>query len=151
VEKAKRGEIDLSREEDLAVGLMNLISLEEHLFFTAMKTENKKYIDLMEKIRELRKKLLAEIVKEPKGEEWCISKHLLAASMRLIEVGNKHLTRGEKKEAEEKFRMAYDLFSLFWAINLKMVGFEKLKEKKEDGFFSRLRKIVGEIVDCCLE
>ena len=31
------GELDLSMEEDLSIAIMNLISLEEHFFFTAKK------------------------------------------------------------------------------------------------------------------
>ena len=40
IEKMKKGEVDLSRDEDLSIGLMNLVSLEEHFYFTAMKTQN---------------------------------------------------------------------------------------------------------------
>jgi hypothetical protein len=41
----------------------------------------------------MRKELLAKIIKEYEGENWCISKHLLASSMRLMEVGTKMLTK----------------------------------------------------------
>ena len=71
--------------------MMNLISIEEHLFFTYNKTGDKKYLGLLKEVREGRKKYLAQIVKNPKGELWCISKHLLSASMRLMEVGTKKL------------------------------------------------------------
>ena len=41
VEKLKStGELDLSMEEDLSIAIMNLISLEEHFYFTAEKTGN---------------------------------------------------------------------------------------------------------------
>jgi hypothetical protein len=48
--------------------------------------------------RQIRKELLAKLVKdvEPGSELWCISKHLLAASMRLIEVGTKYYQEGKK-------------------------------------------------------
>src|SRR3989338_355716 len=87
IEKMKGGEADLSRDEDLSIALMNLISLEEHFYFTAMKTDDGKYLDFLRTVREIRKKFLGKIVTNPVGEEWCISKHLLAASMRLYEVG----------------------------------------------------------------
>ena len=82
---------DLSSDEDLSIAIMNLISIEEHLFFTAEKTENPKYLDLLNQVREMRKELLQKIVKNPEGEIWCISKHLLAGTMRLEEVGTKAL------------------------------------------------------------
>ena len=92
IDKFKNKEkIDLSKEEDLSIAIMNLISLEEHFYFTAMKTNKSKYLDLLNSIREIRKKLLKELVKNPEGEVWCISKHLLSCSMRLIEVGTKKL------------------------------------------------------------
>ncbi len=155
VEKAKKGDVDLSRDEDLSIALMNLVSLEEHFYFTAMKTGNKKYLDLLRKTREVRKELLAWIVKDPAGEEWCISKHLLAASMRLVEVGTKELARDERA-AHTCFKHAFNLYSLFFAINLKVIGVEELEEAeleregKESGF-KKFSELVKKLVDCCKE
>ena len=92
-EEVKKGGFDLSRDEDLSIAIMNLVSLEEHFYFTAMKTENGKYLDMLNSVRALRIELLKRMVKDPKGEEWCISKHLLATSMRLMEVGTKELSK----------------------------------------------------------
>ena len=40
VEEFKQGKnLDLSTEEDLAIAIMNLISLEEHFFFTGAKID----------------------------------------------------------------------------------------------------------------
>ena len=111
VEESKKGKLDLSADEDLSVAVMNLISIEEHFFFTGAKTGKSEYFDLLNKTREMRKELLKKLVKdvEPGSEVWCISKHLLAASMRLIEVGTKYYSEGKKKEAEDLFSKAYDL------------------------------------------
>ena len=98
---------------------MNLISIEEHLFFTANKTSKDKYYTLLNEIREIRKTLLKEIIKDYEGEVWCISKHLLAASMRLMEVGTKALTKGEGEKAKGLFQQSYRLYMMFWEINLK--------------------------------
>src|SRR3990167_6674080 len=120
--------LDLSIGEDLSIALMNLVSLEEHFLFSYMKTENEKYLEFLEQIRELRKKLLARIVKKEENDEsekWCISKHLLATSMRLTEVGTKYLHDGKRKEAEDCFYEAFNLYSMFWAVN----GVGKIKEK----------------------
>ncbi|MBI2575219.1 hypothetical protein HYV82_05030 [Candidatus Woesearchaeota archaeon] len=157
MEKMKQGssQADLSKDEDLSIALMNLISLEEHSYFTAMKTGNAKYLDMMGSIRELRKTLLKRIVKDPKGEEWCISKHLLAASMRLIEVGTKEQSHGNKKDATFMFSSAFHLYSLFFAINLKLVDAEELKSEaplqSTKGSLSRFSEIIKKIVDCCRE
>lgn len=154
VEAMKNGEVDLSRDEDLSIALMNLISLEEHFYFTAMKTENQSYLEYMKSTRELRKKLLQKIVVNPVGEEWCISKHLLAASMRLYEVGCKDLSKNDLREANQCFKAGFDLWSLFFAINLKMIEMKQLSKNsvsEEDKKISRFSAIIKKIVDCCKE
>ncbi len=155
IEKTKKGKIDLSIDEDLSIALMNLISLEEHFYFTAIKTDNQKYLDMLNSVRNLRTKLMKKIVVNPKGEEWCISKHLLAASMRLIEVGTKKMAKKNQEEANSFFTYAFDLYSLFFAINLKMVEIKKLyhtKEfKKEKRTMNKFSTIIKKIVDCCKE
>ena len=162
VKESKNGDVDLSRDEDLSIAIMNLISLEEHFYFTAMKTNNEKYLDFLNSIRELRKSLLKKIVVNPVGEEWCISKHLLASSMRLIEVGTKELSKGNKAEANFFFKSAFQLYSLFFGINLKMVEVKELKDEikigndvkagsKENGIMEKFSMVVKKIVDCCKE
>jgi len=47
--------MDLSRDQDLVIAIMNLVSIEEHFFFTAEKTGDKKYYDLLSETREMRK------------------------------------------------------------------------------------------------
>src|SRR3989339_680209 len=95
VKQVEKGEkLDLSSGEDLSIAIMNLISLEEHLFFSGGKTGKTAYYDLIPEIREMRKALLKQIVKEYEGEVWCMSKHLLAASMRVMEVATKLQTKG---------------------------------------------------------
>ena len=124
----KDEKLDLSADEDLSIAIMNLISIEEHLFFSGGKTGNPKYYELLKEIRDMRKGLLKKIIKEYEGEGWCISKHLLASSYRLMEYGTKHLGRGNKKEAEEMFEKAYNLYSLFWALNMGVINLEGVKK-----------------------
>ncbi len=128
VKQSKGGKLDLSSDEDLSIAIMNLISIEEHFFFTGAKTGKAEYFDLLNQAREIRKELLKKIIKEYEGEVWCISKHLLAATMRLIEVGTKYLGKGEKKEAEDLFAKAFDLYSLFWGLNLKLLNVGEIKK-----------------------
>jgi hypothetical protein len=183
IQELKNGKnpLDLSSKEDLAVGIMNLISMEEHFFFTYNKTKDVKYLDLLNQTREIRKNLLKEIVKNPKGEVWCISKHLLAVTMRLMEVGTKKLSDGETAKAKELFDKSYFFWNIFWGLNLGLINVKDIdneegkgkeindpvkpeveeekihllndnnsKEKKL-GVFSKLGKIIEEILDCCKE
>ena len=156
INQVKNGEVDLSRDEDLSLTLMNLISLEEHFYFTAMKTNNQKYLEMLDSVRNLRKNLLAKIVINPKGEEWCISKHLLAASMRLIEVGTKELSKNEEKEANMFFKSAFNLYSLFFAINMKIIDSKNLEnnindQENKSGIMNKFSVIIKKIIDCCKE
>lgn len=122
---------DLSSDQDLSIAIMNLISIEEHFFFTGAKLGKPGYYDLIKDVREMRKELLQKIVKEPEGEVWCISKHLLSASMRLMEVGTKQLGMGKKEAAADMFDKAYSLYSLFWGINMKIVDLGDVKRIDE--------------------
>ncbi len=154
VEKAKgKQTLDLSSDEDLSIAIMNLISIEEHLFFTSQKTGKESYLDLLNEIRLMRTQLLKRIIKDYEGEVWCISKHLLAASMRLVEVGTKELKKGNKNESRELFDKAYKLYSLFWGINLKIVEIPngKFTKPKQSSVFDKLTTIVKKTVDCCKE
>ncbi|MCS7093136.1 MAG: hypothetical protein NZL96_01750 [Patescibacteria group bacterium] len=172
LEKIKRLEkennLDLSSDEDLSLAVMNLISLEEHFFFTYAKTKKEVYLDLLNQIREIRKVLLRRLVKNSEGENWCISKHLLASSMRLIEVGTKYLSNNKREMALDFFNKAYSLYSLFWGINLKMINLVNFKRKEKDeesiifldkkekkekkiSIFEKLGQIVKKAIDCCRE
>ncbi|MBI5023016.1 MAG: hypothetical protein HZC05_02525 [Candidatus Magasanikbacteria bacterium] len=152
VEKLKKEhQWDLSSDEDLSIAVMNLVSLEEHFFFTGAKTGKGEYYDLLTQVREVRKDLLKKIVKEPEGEVWCISKHLLAASMRLIEVGTKLLNQKRKEDAEELFTKAYNLYSLFWGLNLKVVPLGDIKKKEDNELTGKLDDLVEKLIDCCKE
>ena len=162
VEKLKStGELDLSMEEDLSIAVMNLISLEEHFFFTAEKTEKNEYFDLLNQTREIRKQLLAKMIDKHEGETWCITKHLLAATMRMMEVGTKLLSSGKKEESQDMFKKAYEIYSLFWALRLKLIDVSNIK-KIEDGQLNVHDKsgskkpmtkedIISKLVDCCKE
>lgn len=157
----KDSHFDLSIDEDLSLAIMNLVSIEEHFFFTGAKTGKEKYFDLLKETRELRKELLKKLIKEYEGEVWCISKHLLAASMRLMEVGTKYLGKGDKKQAQEFFEKSYGLYSMFWGLVLgaiKTDGIKKVDEnqlnihdKEKEGVLGKLKDLVQKIVDCCKE
>ena len=175
--------LDLSSDQDLSIGIMNLISLEEHFFFSGAKTGKPGFYDLINTVREMRKELMSRIVDKSSaegGEVWCISKHLLAAAMRLMEVGTKALGAGNKEDAYGMFEKAYDLYSLFWGLNMHLIDLGGVREqipdfyeavlvkkepdaenskaedkknddKKSGSAVKRLGKWVKEKVNCCLE
>ena len=172
IKRMEKGEkLDLSSDEDLSIGIMSLISLEEHFFFTYNKTGDDKYLDLLNEVRDMRKSALKRIIKDYEGEVWCISKHLLAASMRFMEVGTKTLTKGDKKDAEDMFQKSYQLYSLFWGLNLGLVETDDLEgsqkddskeiafvsedskpvQKSSSSIFAKMGEVVKKAIDCCKE
>jgi len=90
--------------------------------------------------------------------------------MRLMEVGTKKLKSDEKDLAKSLFAKSYELYSLFWGINLGLVEIPDIRNNSQDGpeitlqndnsqnisktkvnIFSRLGEIVNKILDCCRE
>ena len=166
---------DLSSDQDLTIAIMNLISIEEHLVFSGAKTGKNSFYDLIEEVREKRKNLMLKIIPSYEGEVWCISKHLLASSMRLMEVGTKQQSLGNKKQAYDLFNQAYDLYCLFWGLNMNMFNVSDVKWVKDSvedvkqltarvdaeikvseqvetkGALAKMKAFVRKAVDCCIE
>lgn len=170
---------DLSSDQDLTIAIMNLISIEEHLVFSGAKTGKNSFYDLIQNIREMRKNLMQKVIPSYEGEVWCISKHLLASSMRLMEVGTKQQSLGHKDEAYKLFNQAYELYCLFWGLNMNMLNIrdvkwiedktedvqkisQKLEEKSQNseieskpeesaGTLAKMKAFVRKAVDCCIE
>ena len=168
---------DLSSDQDLTIAIMNLISIEEHLVFSGAKTNKNSFYDLIEEVRELRKTLLQKIIPSYEGEVWCISKHLLASSMRLMEVGTKQQSLHNTEEAYKLFNQAYELYCLFWGLNMNMLNVDDVKwledksaevkqlsdkiekasavsespKNEKSGTLSKMKAFVRKAVDCCIE
>jgi len=81
--------------------------------------------------------------------------------MRLMEVGTKQLGMGKKEEAYDLFGKAYNLYSLFWGLNMKLIDTKNIKkiddnalnihDKEKKGFMEKLGDLVKKIIDCCIE
>ena len=113
----------------------------------------------------------------PEGEVWCISKHLLAASMRFSEVGTKYLGQGSIEEAKGYFDKSYSLWNLFWGLNLGLIDTSDVttsgsKEEatlslqpetktvspdpksvpaQKSNLFGKLGTVIEDIMNCCRE
>ncbi len=154
VEKAKKSGVDLSIEEDLAIGIMNLISLEEHFFFTGSKTGKDEYYGMLNDVREMRKTLMKRMLERTEGESWCISKHLLATTMRLFEVGTKLNSKEDKTskaQAKETFQMAFKTFNIFFALRLKIIKLPEAVNMMKIEKPMTFDDILKGMTDCCKE
>ena len=127
----KKNPKDLSSDQDLTIAIMNLISIEEHLMFSGAKTGKTAFYAMINDVREMRKNLMLKIIPSYEGEVWCISKHLLATSMRLMEVGTKQQSMGNVKDAYDLFNQAYDLYCLFWGLNMNIIDAKEISWKPD--------------------
>lgn len=132
--KERRGIKDLSKLQELSIAVMNLISAEEHLAFTAMKTGREEYLKIYEAVRKLRSRLMKKLVKNKEAEAWCISKHLLATTIRLIETAIK----SDDAEAKRILENALDTYKLFWLV--QEIGGKAVGSKTTGGKSERSKR-----------
>ena len=81
--------------------------------------------------------------------------------MRLMEVGTKKLSDGEKNKAEELFKKSYTLWNIFWGLNLGLIEVKDIGQKDDDpenketkkkfSVWSKLGEMIQEVLDCCKE
>jgi hypothetical protein len=160
---------DIDFDEDLSFAVMNLIAAEEHLVFTAARLgeddpRTKTVFETLRHVRDVRRWGLYSLVENPPSEIWCASKHLLAASMRFIEVANRKSGQGKLDEASFAAENAFSLWSLFWGLATNapvQMPEERLKavrttmdedtKGRSDSFLTRVKDSVKRLVDCCIE
>ena len=97
--------LDLSSDQDLTIALMNLLVIE----------------DDFEHVRDIRQKLMSRIVRRD-DDVWGTSERLLGMAMRLVDDGNR--TFG--KDAYALYNRAYEFYSLFWGVNMGLVGIKDI-------------------------
>lgn len=98
--------LDLSSDQDLTVALMNLLAIE----------------DDFEYVREVRQNLMSRIIERKNQDLWNASEQLLTTAMYLIDDGNK--ATGD--DAYALYNRAYEFYSLFWGINMGLVGIKDI-------------------------
>jgi hypothetical protein len=102
----KVNKLDLSSDQDLTIALMNLLAIE----------------DEFEYVRDIRIELMSRIV-APDTDAWGMSERLLGMAMQLIDDGNKDT--GDS--AYKLYNRAYELYSMFWGINMGLVKIDDIK------------------------
>ncbi len=78
-----------------------------------------------------------------------------------MEVGTKQLGMGKKEEAYDLLGKAYNLYSLFWGLNMKLLNVGDVKkiddnainkhDQEKKGFMGKLGELVKKAIDCCIE
>ena len=137
VEKAdsakKVNPLDLSSDQDLTIALMNLAVLERNFDLSG---------ELMDCVRDVRHDLMKRIV-APSSDKWGVTKYLLAESMQLMADGNRALDAAKNKDAYMLYNRSYELYSLFWGINMGLISI-----KDAEGLVPDMMSVVKK--DCSL-
>lgn len=118
IEKAdnakKTNVLDLSSDQDLTIGLMNLLFIEDYI--------SNPESNLSQMIAGVREKLMNRIVKKSDKNRQIMEK-LLLESMQLIDAGDKQ----SGVSAYQKYDDAYEKYSLFWGINMGLIDKKDIK------------------------
>lgn len=108
---------DVGVVSDLIQALMNTCSIEHHAIMSYNKTKEKKWLELRDISRQIRRRWLDRIVNESKGELWCISKHILTASEAYFEIADRMYNKGKVNDADEAYNDADTLIGLLIVLN----------------------------------
>ena len=118
IEKAdnakKTNVLDLSSDQDLTIGLMNLLFIEDYI--------SNPESNLSQMIAGVREKLMNRIVKKSDKNRQILEK-LLLESMQLIDAGDKQ----SGVSVYQKYDDAYEKYSLFWGINMGLIDKKDIK------------------------
>ena len=98
---------DLSSDQDLTIGLMNLIAIEDLVPESS----------IAEMVADIRKQLMMRVVK--KAEYLAESQRMLGKAMALMSDGMRALP--DKTKAYKYFDAAYVMYSMFWGLNMGFV------------------------------
>lgn len=110
----KTNRLDLSSDQDLTIGLMNLLFIEDIL--------SDKNSDLFKMVSGVRGELMDRIVKKSDKNRQ-ISEQLLLESMQLMDAGDK----SDGVVAYQNYDSAYEKYSLFWGVNMGLVNKKDIK------------------------
>ena len=113
----KLDEKDVGLAQDLSFAVKNLIAAEDHCAISAADSGDPKWKALNDELRRMRSKCLTLLVKKDDSHIWCISKHLLASSMGMQEVGNRFNQTGQESEADFFYEVSATLLLKFLEIN----------------------------------
>lgn len=126
-----KGDIDV--KSDLLMGLMNLIEAEHHARFSWYSTRDKSWLTRLNNLRIMRSKIMPELEKEEDSQLHCYNKHLLSATFRFWEVGDKFLADGNMDDAIEQYNNGFALLEEFITTNI-------LGEEEQKSFLEKIKR-----------
>ena len=126
---------DIPYQSDLLLGVMNLLESEHHARFSFLSTNNEKWLDELEFSGKLRAKYMKLLEKEEDSQLHCYCKHILSASFRFFEVGDKFLRNGERDKAVEYYYDGLACLERFFNLNFT-------DEKEKSSLFDNIKQLI---------
>lgn len=107
--------LDLSADQDLSIALMNMMAVEKYAadFGCA---------EIYSHINMVRQGLLKRILRD--RTIFDIAERILLASVLQLNAAVRFQDAGDMDSAYAGFNMAYELYSVFWGLNMKMITIE---------------------------
>lgn len=105
--------LDLSSDQDLTIGLMNLLAIED------LAPDSQ----IAQMVRDIRVDLMRPIVDKAAldGDVWQVLEQMLASVMSLIKTGDTAQQKGDARAAYDAYDRAYEGYALFWGTVMGMV------------------------------
>lgn len=100
--------LDLSSDQDLTIGLMNLLAIED------MASNSQ----IAEMVAGVRKKLMCPIVDKAvvEGDVWQVLEKMLLSVMVQIKIAEDLQQKGDNAQAYVAYDKAYELYAVFWGL-----------------------------------
>ena len=108
---------DVGFFQDAIFGIQHAISAEHHAMESYSTSKRKIWLDVAKIVRPVRSKYLDIITKKENEQGYCISKHLLAFSQALKELGSRYQEENEDKLAEDCFKESLEMEKIILIIN----------------------------------
>jgi hypothetical protein len=134
---------DVGFLEDASFVLQNMIALEHHAEMSFISNKDEMFQRIADGVRRDRSKILYEMLKNPKSQEYCMSKHDLAIAQGLKELAKRKMEIGEAEQSKEYYEMAGRYEAIFRFLYSFSNG--EIKENDESLFSRLLKKIKGDL------
>jgi hypothetical protein len=144
-----------------ALAHLNLAEKSAGVWKNNKKTDAKKFPALIKEVADGIRLLEYTTISEYNNQIWEISSGLLFAFERLQNLGIEQLREGQRKNAQEHFGKAYELYNLFVELNQKLSLVKSPKAvdtkaaqsqaKKSGKIVGKLKGLVQAVIDCCIE
>lgn len=134
VQNPKMPDVDIL--SDMFISVANLVEMESHAQMSYFMTQDKKWLEIKNKISKIRQRQQRELEKEENSQLHCFNKHIFSGIIRSWEVADKYFRNNEKEKSMEFYKESQNLLEIFYQLNFSEEPkgiIDKIKEKIQGG------------------